>query len=274
MTQAGRFLAAVLVAGLSISGAAAKDDPPPFPEFTFKRVKPPKPGETRRITIQVAPAAVDQAPAGVTAETTVAPAGAADYGWFWDGVSPARGQGGPGRMLVAVDRLASAPPGQALTGPSLQDLRTAAATYGRDILISTIGTGVSPALALAVIGVESRGRPDAVSRAGAVGLMQLMPDTARAYGLDDPADPSGNIRVGVQHLAQLLNAHDGDPIIALAAYNAGETAVSDHGGVPPFPETRAYVPKVVAAWAVARMLCQTPPELISDGCVFQPIAAN
>jgi hypothetical protein len=62
--------------------------------------------------------------------------------------------------------------------------------------------------------------------------------------------------------------HDGDPILALAGYNAGEGSVENNGGVPPYPETRAYVPKVLAAWTVARGLCEAPPELASDGCVF------
>jgi hypothetical protein len=58
-------------------------------------------------------------------------------------------------------------------------------------------------------------------------------------------------------------------VLALAGYNAGEGAVEEHGGVPPYAETRDYVPKVLAAWRIARMLCMTPPELVSDGCAFQ-----
>jgi soluble lytic murein transglycosylase-like protein len=72
----------------------------------------------------------------------------------------------------------------------------------------------------------------------------------------------------VAYLDWLLGRFGGDPILAIAAYNAGEGAVDDNGGVPPYRETRAYVPKVLAAFAVARGLCLTPPELVSDGCVF------
>ncbi|HHL22716.1 MAG TPA: lytic transglycosylase domain-containing protein, partial [Aliiroseovarius sp.] len=66
----------------------------------------------------------------------------------------------------------------------------------------------------------------------------------------------------------LMGEFGRDPILALAAYNAGENAVRGNSGVPPYPETRGYVPKVLAAWQVARGLCVTPPELITDGCVF------
>jgi soluble lytic murein transglycosylase-like protein len=119
-----------------------------------------------------------------------------------------------------------------------------------------------------VIAVESAGQPDAVSGAGAQGLMQLMPDTAARFGVTDSLDAVQNIKGGVAYLDWLMGNFDGDPILVLAGYNAGEGSVRDNAGVPPFAETRAYVPKVLAAWSVARGLCQTPPELMTDGCVF------
>jgi soluble lytic murein transglycosylase-like protein len=127
---------------------------------------------------------------------------------------------------------------------------------------------VSPALVLAVIGIESGGRVDAVSTAGAIGLMQLIPATADRFGVVDSANPVDNIKGGVAYLDWLMKEFDRDPLMVLAAYNAGENAVKSNGGVPPYAETRAYVPKVLAAWAVARGLCVTPPELVTDGCVF------
>jgi len=84
----------------------------------------------------------------------------------------------------------------------------------------------------------------------------------------DSMDPAQNIKGGVAYLDWLLKEFNGDPMLALAGYNAGENAVKKHGGVPPYSETRDYVPKVLAAYAVARALCKTPPMLISDGCVF------
>lgn len=98
--------------------------------------------------------------------------------------------------------------------------------------------------------------------------MQLMPDTAAKLGVADSFDPDENIKGGIAFLDALMRAYGGDPVLVLAGYNAGQTAVANAGGVPPFAETRDYVPKVLAAFEVARALCKTPPMMISDGCVF------
>ena len=95
-----------------------------------------------------------------------------------------------------------------------------------------------------------------------------MPDTAKRFGVADSMVAQQNIQGGVRYLDWLMGEFDSDPILALAGYNAGEGAVRKHKGVPPFAETRDYVPKVLAAFQVARGLCKTPPELVSDGCVF------
>jgi soluble lytic murein transglycosylase-like protein len=124
-------------------------------------------------------------------------------------------------------------------------------------------------LVLAVIGIESAGKADAVSSAGAVGLMQLIPDTAKRFGVTDSTNTVQNIKGGVAYLDWLMTEFDHDPVLVLAAYNAGEGAVKANSGVPPYPETRDYVPKVLAAWQVAQGLCVSPPELMTDPCVFR-----
>lgn len=109
---------------------------------------------------------------------------------------------------------------------------------------------VTPELVAAVIGVESGFNPRAVSRKGALGAMQLMPATAARYGVTNAADPAQNIDAGVRHLKDLLNEHQGNVALALAAYNAGQGAVARHGGrIPPYRETMLYVPAVLAAAA-------------------------
>jgi soluble lytic murein transglycosylase-like protein len=103
--------------------------------------------------------------------------------------------------------------------------------------------GVDERLVHAVIATESNYQPRARSRAGAKGLMQLMPATARHYAVRDPYDPQANIDAGVRHLKDLLSRFD--LRLALAAYNAGEGAVRTYGGLPPFAETRQYVARVL-----------------------------
>jgi soluble lytic murein transglycosylase-like protein len=106
--------------------------------------------------------------------------------------------------------------------------------------------GVPADLVVAIIEVESNFRDRASSPKGARGLMQLMPTTAASLGLRDPFEPSRNIDAGVRHLRRLMKQFDDDLPLVLAAYNAGEGAVLEHCGIPPYPETRAYVARVLS----------------------------
>jgi soluble lytic murein transglycosylase-like protein len=106
--------------------------------------------------------------------------------------------------------------------------------------------GVDPTLVKAVALVESGFNPKAVSSKGAKGLMQLMPSTAKRYGISDLHDPYQSLRAGAAHLRDLLDQYDGNVTLALAAYNAGSGAVKRYGGVPAYQETQQYVKKVQA----------------------------
>ncbi|MEJ6391506.1 lytic transglycosylase domain-containing protein [Gymnodinialimonas ulvae] len=201
----------------------------------------------------------------------VAPAEEARGGatdWFWATI-PASLPADPTRFWAAQDHLASAEEAANLGAPRLDTVSRIAREHGREILAASIGTQVSPAFALAVIAAESAGRSDAESGAGAQGLMQLIPATAERFGVEDSFDTAQNIAGGIAYLDWLMEEFDRDPILVLAAYNAGEGAVTRSGGVPNYEETRTYVPRVLAAWGIARSLCITAPELVSDGCVFQ-----
>ena len=270
MGRAMWIIMGVIIIGLS-AGFAAAQTPAPFPEFTFKRVTPPGADAGPRITVQIDPNAQTAPLALPQAQPqSAAPAGSPAVTAFWDAVGLTIEAGSPARLEAAraVTR------NQGISAPSLQVMQEIAAKHGRTLLSQSIETGVSPALALAVIAIESSGRESAISSAGAQGLMQLIPATAERFNVADAFDPAQNITGGMAYLEFLLNRFQGDALLALAGYNAGENAVTRAGGVPDFSETRAYVPKVVAAWEVARSLCLTPPELATDGCVFGVIAAN
>ncbi|KAB7764841.1 lytic transglycosylase domain-containing protein [Xanthomonas maliensis] len=116
--------------------------------------------------------------------------------------------------------------------------------YQQEISAAAREFGVEEAIVRAIIHAESAYNPLALSRAGAQGLMQLMPGTARRFGVSDAYDAAQNIRGGVQYLSWLLKRFNGDLTLAAAGYNAGEGAVDRYGGVPPYSETQRYVQRV------------------------------
>src|SRR3989441_299371 len=128
-----------------------------------------------------------------------------------------------------------------------EELESAASSLDIDALIRAVATrhGVSVDLIAAIIEAESEFNPRAVSRTGARGLMQLMPKTAAILGVSDPFDPRENIEAGVRHLRSLMDRFDGNLPLVLAAYNAGERAVINHGGIPPYRETRQSVNRIL-----------------------------
>jgi len=120
--------------------------------------------------------------------------------------------------------------------------------------------GVDPRFIHAVIKQESRYKNEAVSHAGAQGLMQLMPATAKRFGNKDPHDAASNIEAGTKYLKWLLKRFNGDVTLALAGYNAGEGAVDKYHGIPPYDETQNYVKKIVANYGKTYHPVLTPAE--------------
>jgi soluble lytic murein transglycosylase-like protein len=129
---------------------------------------------------------------------------------------------------------------------------------------------LEPALIKAVALVESGFNPRAVSPKGAKGLMQLMPATARSYGVKNVHDPYENLRAGANHLRTLLDEFSGDLTLALAAYNAGSGAVRRHGGVPRYRETQDYVRKVEGHLGAPKRRARAPAPASSVGLRLNP----
>ena len=130
----------------------------------------------------------------------------------------------------------------------LVERKNVATAFDETIQVYSMREGIDPKLVKSVMLVESNYNPRAVSKKGACGLMQLMPATARRYGVGDSFDATENIRGGVKHLAELLTLFSGNIPLTLAAYNAGAGAVAKHSGIPPYPETREYVRRAMVAY--------------------------
>jgi soluble lytic murein transglycosylase-like protein len=158
-------------------------------------------------------------------------------------------------LLLRYYRFAEAPPRPSST-PLADATASAAAAEGEPLPIgqdlepyvreASQAYGVPASLIRAVIRVESSGDALALSPKGAQGLMQLMPATAGMLGVDDPFDPGENVLAGTRYLRFLLDAFEGDVVLSLAAYNAGQEAVRRYRGVPPYPETLKYLSRI--AW--------------------------
>jgi hypothetical protein len=154
-------------------------------------------------------------------------------------------------------------PGVVLTRPSPRRVAATPRTKPVDVTahIKRVSAryGVSETLLSAIVSVESRFNPRAVSRKGAMGLMQLMPELAVLLGVRDAFDPAANIEAGARHLRDLLVRFDNNVMLALAAWNAGIQAVLDHGGVPPYPETQQFVARVLTLVERGSPLSGAPP---------------
>ncbi|HEV8702483.1 MAG TPA: lytic transglycosylase domain-containing protein [Candidatus Polarisedimenticolia bacterium] len=156
--------------------------------------------------------------------------------------------------------------------PSSTDLRayrghgplrvTSSGEEYRELIARTaLSHGIHPDLVFAVAAVESNFDSRAVSEKGAQGLMQLMPDTAARFGVADAFNPAQNVLGGVRYMRYLLDLFKGDSRLALAAYNAGENVVLSRGGVPPYPETRRYVSKVLQLFGGKKpIISREPPR--------------
>jgi soluble lytic murein transglycosylase-like protein len=129
-------------------------------------------------------------------------------------------------------------------GVNFGNVRLNTAAYEAEVRAAAREYGVDEAIVRAIIHAESAFNPNALSRVGAQGLMQLMPATAQRFGVGNPFDPVQNIRGGVKYLSWLLKRFDGNLTLAAAGYNAGEGAVDRYKGVPPYKETQRYVQRV------------------------------
>ncbi len=148
--------------------------------------------------------------------------------------------------LVVASQGSASKPDMAVSGTPASFNRAGKDRFAPIVAEAARAHQVDAALLHAVITAESGYNPSAVSHKGAVGLMQLMPETARRYGVENSLDPAQNIQGGTRYLSDLLQMFNNNIELAVAAYNAGENAVIRHGySIPPYRETLAYVPKVL-----------------------------
>lgn len=220
----------------------------------FKVVKPPNRGARKRLIIN-----------NVTRSLPPGRSGRAQrHAWFWRSTSPRLDAADPAR-LEAMTAIAARKLSGGGRGKVVEKIRRA---YGAEIATASRNAKVSEALLIALVAAESAGNPNAVSPKGAQGLGQLMPATAKRFGVENARDPAQNLRGAADYLSLLLTLFKGDALLALAGYNAGEGAVSRHKGVPPYNETRDYVPIVLGYYHHARRLCADPVSGPRATCSF------
>lgn len=197
-----------------------------------------------------------------------APQDARAYAWFWKNVPTGADLENSRARVGALDVVREANLRGVGRFGSVAKARAIAARWRSEIDRAARRARISEALLIAIVMVESGGSPRAVSPAGAQGLAQLMPGTAARYGVRDSFDPTENLRGGAAYLSDLLRLFRGDIVLALAAYNSGENAVARFRGVPPYAETRNYVPRVLSAFLSASDLCRRPPRHPRRSCAL------
>jgi soluble lytic murein transglycosylase-like protein len=155
-----------------------------------------------------------------------------------------------GRVIFVNE---SSEPASAVSSSAKKNVSSPPAHLDTMIEQAAVQHQVDPELVRAIVRVESNFNPNAVSPAGAHGLMQLIPATARRFGVANPFDPRANLDGGIRYLKHLLGLYKGDLQLALAAYNAGENSVARYRGVPAFRETQDYIRKVGALYPLGRL---------------------
>jgi len=223
-----------------------------YSECTVIRTAPdPAPAKSAAST-EAKPRVEFRSAPGAQAPTSSDPAAVADrttrgavYRYVKDGVTHYTNRQPAGvRATVVFTYMESCFACAVRPGLDFHSVRLNTEAFSEEVIAAAGRHDIDPAFVRAVIHAESAFNPMAVSNKGAQGLMQLMPATAAQYQVRDPYDPATNLEAGVRHLKGLLGRFD--LALALAAYNAGEGTVRRHGGIPPYPETRAYVGRVLA----------------------------
>ncbi|MGI8560027.1 MAG: lytic transglycosylase domain-containing protein [Luteimonas sp.] len=195
-----------------------------------------------------APATIVSAPAPARANTPRVVRGQV-YSYIQDGVrhytsKPPKGGGTTALRTIKYSYVQTCYACGSAPGVNFNTLRLNTTAFQAEVGAAAREFGVDEAVIRAIMHAESAFKPNALSRVGAQGLMQLMPATARRFGVSNAFDPGQNIRGGVQYLAWLLKRFNGNLTLAAAGYNAGEGAVDKYKGVPPYSETRRYVERV------------------------------